>query len=295
MRPVLTMLCVIAVITVVMASTVYPRWQTMREVEKILCDGELDWVYSIHPQFGSRFWAETPPRNDPSGETLSVQIHLDEMVLALTTRNTSVPVYEATPLAQWSPGLHALEWNTAVTIEDMALIQPCKDSDFGDQSSPLIDRLLDWFPGSESCKDVEDLCGHLQTPMLRLLCPRTCGCDSPRSGLLRHMGCPISCQRDTAYIAALGSTDCVDPPPEDLVSDPGWMRYWHSWQHIFSDLLDMSGEVVMSCQAAAPISFMFCDPNGRWYASIAAFCPVTCGCNSSSVFIGRFCPRSCEL
>jgi len=62
--------------------------------------------------------------------------------------------------------------------------------------------------------------------MTRMICPRTCGCDDPKSDLFIVAGCPAFCsvRLHAPYKAALTASMCKDTP----ISEQNSSR-WKSW------------------------------------------------------------------
>merc|ERR1712008_251788 len=69
----------------------------------------------------------------------------------------------------------------------------------------------------KKCEFFRDACNLQQNTLMRWMCPRTCGCNDPLSGLsYKHAktGCPMEmCEALPAFKPALGAIECVDPSP----------------------------------------------------------------------------------
>merc|ERR1712113_610040 len=109
----------------------------------------------------------------------------------------------------------------------------CRDSAFGQDSHSVywtesLRHALRQSDSShlaataETCQDCKAQCGNPYMAALRLLCPVTCGCDSPRSGLNNRVGCPRECMSTRRYEKVLTTIDCTDPLPGELVEDANW-------------------------------------------------------------------------
>lgn len=153
------------------------------------------------------------------------------------------------------------------------------------------------------CTDYAGLCGALG--LLRSICPITCGCTDPRSGLLfskPKRGCPSSCQARRAQ--ALLNESCVDL---NVSGSPAWTQYWESYRMMMHLQLPQRAsqydrfidrKIARGCRDTARdpvLGHDFCNENWALFQSVGiggirAFCPAQCcsGRNPSPQ-----CPRAC--
>mmetsp|Transcript_56492 Transcript_56492/g.175258 ORF Transcript_56492/g.175258 Transcript_56492/m.175258 type:complete len:335 (+) Transcript_56492:25-1029(+) len=152
-----------------------------------------------------------------------------------------------------------------------------------------------------SCGDATQYC--LQSELVRAYCPHTCGCDSPLTGFLLtdehdRRGCPARCE--AARKRALGELACADQSSDRLAASQGWaslfayLRRRAETDKIFN-LLAGAALAVMErggCGAVANqraiVLMKACT------SSLAAFCPVACGCSSKRHVLPTYpCPTAC--
>lgn len=162
----------------------------------------------------------------------------------------------------------------------------------------------------ENCSQFTmDDCAKADLPLLRLLCPVTCGCSNPMSGLYRDgkkSGCPVEkCQSaGTAYAQKLSIATrplCADMSKAELDSTPGWKRFWDelrifrpqaAWKSVTDKFL------AQGCSALANITAgqkaTLCN-KGEVSGAMTPFCPASCQCNSTTMCSKTYsgCPASC--
>mmetsp|Transcript_96534 Transcript_96534/g.300625 ORF Transcript_96534/g.300625 Transcript_96534/m.300625 type:complete len:687 (-) Transcript_96534:47-2107(-) len=145
--------------------------------------------------------------------------------------------------------------------------------------------------------------------LLRLLCPVTCGCDGPTSGLLASKpskGCPAKCADARRQLISKG-------PCNDMSANVtlGWTRYWMAFRNIallwnpvsaskqaeYADFVDR--KIDQGCANMERDLFMdihYCDSRAKvfkvdGFSTIMSFCPLTC----CSLFSDVECPHACRL
>eukprot|EP00927_Polykrikos_kofoidii_P056409 TRINITY_DN5052_c0_g1_i3.p1 TRINITY_DN5052_c0_g1~~TRINITY_DN5052_c0_g1_i3.p1 ORF type:complete len:731 (+),score=69.93 TRINITY_DN5052_c0_g1_i3:256-2193(+) len=172
------------------------------------------------------------------------------------------------------------------------------------------------LPNIFYCKDYARFCDDRKNPLLRYVCPRTCGCHSLTSGLLyagsdRSDGCPLTCL-DNAW-ADITSIPCVDlsvtsKSPESIAVSTAWKRHWNSYANFqsvyFPNLVEMyaawtATQISLGCNASMmdPLANVsLCDPDGPSASvlrPIFGFCPKSCCSSFSSTAKRAFCPAAC--
>lgn len=80
--------------------------------------------------------------------------------------------------------------------------------------------------GNFECSNFKELCNTDNSSgiIMRKWCPHTCGCNSPKSGLILSrddMGCPNSCHNHDLYHVQLEDVPCDD----QFVNSTGFQRY----------------------------------------------------------------------
>merc|ERR1712226_362879 len=103
--------------------------------------------------------------------------------------------------------------------------------DFLDVHPPFALKHLQDITGIKDgahCSDFAEFCPNVKIEFrfLRFLCPSTCGCNSPRAGLIRDDyddGCHRDfCHASLRYKSELAEIPCEDPSPAELLSMAGW-------------------------------------------------------------------------
>jgi len=139
---------------------------------------------------------------------------------------------------------------------------------------------------------------------LRSICPITCGCGDPLSGIYALSGCPSQCSamRHAAAVAVAKARACADLTPTQLTAISGWQLFFRDLQqsHVASDTLDTSladrartsGCGVLhddsNGRGGSELSHLLCaevhESSGKAArGSVQAFCPMACqmDCNAS--------------
>merc|ERR1712083_476930 len=82
-------------------------------------------------------------------------------------------------------------------------------------------------PDGTTCADLQMFCGHVESRLLRLLCPVTCGCGLHGGGpngvtflRLAETGCPEGCRKQ-----AIAEAICAD----NQMPYSTWSSFWDSW------------------------------------------------------------------
>lgn len=159
-----------------------------------------------------------------------------------------------------------------------------------------------------ACADFADLCQGESFVVLRFVCPVTCGCNSPRSGLLFSgpaAGCPHEwCRATPEYQEALNDGGgCIDMTTDAMRSSVEWQSLLDQMHKNLEGGLDSDSQAVLrahlervnatGCAALSPAS-TFCDPTPHRRASLHAFCPASCGCAElDDALRDGLCPRDC--
>eukprot|EP00927_Polykrikos_kofoidii_P003833 TRINITY_DN1153_c0_g1_i8.p1 TRINITY_DN1153_c0_g1~~TRINITY_DN1153_c0_g1_i8.p1 ORF type:complete len:810 (-),score=82.86 TRINITY_DN1153_c0_g1_i8:36-2465(-) len=198
------------------------------------------------------------------------------------------------------------DWSTATVEKASRYYNPfCQDQLNYDAWSWFWARQIQQTYNSSgtSCMDIKWACS-LDTTLgqtTRMMCPHSCRCRDRRFVLSKpEFGCPSSCAaRQKAWLPTvqIGNRPCRDIPS---ATNSLWAEYLDSiskvsgkWklQPIWQEITD----VIMACGLCSSRSTLLeygvdpCSDGDDWpFTSIAAICPVTCGCPSS-----RVCPISC--
>eukprot|EP00927_Polykrikos_kofoidii_P037885 TRINITY_DN3208_c0_g2_i1.p1 TRINITY_DN3208_c0_g2~~TRINITY_DN3208_c0_g2_i1.p1 ORF type:complete len:697 (+),score=80.83 TRINITY_DN3208_c0_g2_i1:82-2172(+) len=158
------------------------------------------------------------------------------------------------------------------------------------------------FPGEFSCGDYRDFCDDSGYPLLRAVCPETCGCSESTSGMPLS-GCDPRCKSRVREQVATAA--CVDLPvtstaPRDAAVSSAWKRYWNGVAVNAENLMASDG-AVFEQHAASDCNFSsatYCSehfdlPRKLDLRSIAAFCPHTCCEGLDPLSRPEECPLAC--
>merc|ERR1712025_302433 len=113
--------------------------------------------------------------------------------------------------------------------------------------------------------------------ILRSMCPVTCGCHLPTSGLVVRSGCPNSCSVQATYIQAMSQTptpQCQDTTLDLLQG----LSYWNDIVTGFNDLLPEYSLAQKGCSLVMEFPEIFCT-DGKSFLSLALLCPESCRCH----------------
>jgi len=167
------------------------------------------------------------------------------------------------------------------------------------------------------CSIAEQFCfsSSLAGVRARQMCPKTCGCDTPQSGLPILSGCPIRCEDTRAYRKELAETPCEDLSKEDpkfndfldswVYMAQSWPEDWRKTSALLAGFYRKWGCDYLS-QIAPPANY-----TGPWIPAnladdsnpcieaafpvpvkpLSFFCPRTCGCHAGDEHCPDTCPR----
>jgi hypothetical protein len=164
-----------------------------------------------------------------------------------------------------------------------------------------------------TCADMQHHCAEPEQALLRLLCPITCGCADPRSGLFYRVeseGCPTDlCLLTPTYHAIADSLECRDMTLAELNAYQHWSDFfthglnfnWLSKRSQVQEAFDVMRQhgcdgIPMARQSS--MHFDFCSGSEAsasrpGIGSLRAFCPVTCRCHLLPMWVRHDCPNSC--
>eukprot|EP00927_Polykrikos_kofoidii_P005463 TRINITY_DN12164_c0_g2_i1.p1 TRINITY_DN12164_c0_g2~~TRINITY_DN12164_c0_g2_i1.p1 ORF type:complete len:710 (+),score=123.00 TRINITY_DN12164_c0_g2_i1:128-2257(+) len=168
------------------------------------------------------------------------------------------------------------------------------------------------FAQEFNCSEYRSFCDKGYYGIIRFLCPLTCGCSLPTSGLLRsppsdYGGCASACEE--AVAAEIKNAACVDLQVtstlvENIPVKRGWERYWQSYNDSMrgdSYAAFVAAKISNGCNDTAvdpDVGHGFCDSEEtflktRGMRSIMAFCPRTCCRERGAATKPADCPDSC--
>eukprot|EP00927_Polykrikos_kofoidii_P046477 TRINITY_DN4070_c0_g2_i2.p1 TRINITY_DN4070_c0_g2~~TRINITY_DN4070_c0_g2_i2.p1 ORF type:complete len:515 (-),score=43.27 TRINITY_DN4070_c0_g2_i2:42-1451(-) len=174
------------------------------------------------------------------------------------------------------------------------------------------------FPHVFDCSHYQPVCDNFRYPLMRVLCPVTCGCNDLTSGLLFSEisvfgGCPRSCREN--ILKQIDNVACLDLPVASTALQHGvlrlsWKRYWETFSSFFEAFSQANDQmkdfyaarIAIGCKNLSrdPVTNTdFCSAKAGILAtygltSIAAFCPDTCCRLSHATTLPDECPPACN-
>lgn len=152
---------------------------------------------------------------------------------------------------------------------------------------------------AETCADLAHKCTSFgDGSLVRLLCPRTCKCGTPRAGLYADgptFGCVRQKCRSSDHVElALASIACQDESVDVLKTDTSWIAFWNQYEQFWGNRIPFYSQ--MKTQALTHgckfdnIKHV-CDETAA-LGSIRTYCPITCGCSKT---MHSDCPTTCAI
>jgi hypothetical protein len=207
--------------------------QQMNDIEESMCGGNISVTYSIVPGVGLPAFTDSTPFGD--GESLlasHIALTIHEGVSKLDSQ------IDGHPLSSWEELMSVVQYGIEkIGLGDYA----CMDR-FG-SAGEFLDgtaRLL-FNASATTCADLAPFCeGGTSGALIRFLCPTTCGCVLPTSGLISRtedMGCPVAfCKANVQYFSFIHEETCEDLNSTTLThrqnsATLGWNRYFDNVLH----------------------------------------------------------------
>jgi hypothetical protein len=300
----------IACTLVILWALVYNEYFEMKKIRSIMCSGNRDFVVGLNFQANQLFSASSTPWVSGSSTEIPYRQRAVKELINLEDRSDAI-------LSAYVPDFHIFEQLTVhTTFERAGFLRFCIDNPTFSHFREQI-RAVTGVSTGISCVDFQRNCTNQAMRELRILCPETCGCANPRSGLLYEgpaEGCPRAiCRSSQKYMSALATLECRDLTPFELRLMPAWRSFFNQWIEWGSTLLpgqDASwgpvGQAFIDHGCLALTGFItttdalglnntfslmtFCEDTDS-QSSIRPFCPVTCKCHER---FASNCPNSCR-
>lgn len=273
LRPVGFLFGCLLLMGIMRATTIEFTKAKMENMTEALCGGRQDFIVHVEPSSHRVTIVDTTPWSESAAHKLEP---LEEMVDDLI-RN---PVRN---IAEWWD--QGADIDKAVSYANLPIDQysalfDCKDGPIDAISNQIFKTISEEHIPSSNCADLKDLCWRPYFDVVRLLCPQTCGCDSPFAGWARH-GCPHSCKLTEKYRSESSTLPCRDLSQGELRQN----RYWSNMQRV-------SGLYGFTIEHCHNVTKQLCTPASmNLYPSFINFCPQSCGCEGG----GDGCPFSCYI
>lgn len=291
-------------ICILLHTSILPLRQQALDVVDSMCKRPLDFVYA-YDRLG--FLGGT--RTDDPDEWVNKYHNGASMVQAAMQTMMDGKEFSNSFFRTFSDAHQLEQWSSARVRDTVAALAAimrtrCTDYPFGSAGSlPVMSDVLRLELRDASvatCDDVRAYCGDEEQLLARTVCPSTCGCDRPRSGLLwagMDGGCPTTlCGDMQAYSQALEQLPCEDESQANMRQSSAWAWLWKQWfarksmdePGITHDLVLAEGCPVLERLHGRQRAEL-CRGTTTM-ASVSHFCPRACGC--ASKYFSR-CPIAC--
>ena len=213
----------------------------------------------------------------------------------------------ADAIVTWNPGCEdSLDLQSELDLQIRGAVGDAVSRDACGGSCPPSKPFCDAASGSckaPSCSDVARYCHDNDDIGLRarLFCPRTCGCDDPRSSLVLanpNQGCGRNCARSGLYMERLQKLPCEDALYNDTAYNAfldNWEAVGWTWPQDFAArAVKLSIELRWGCWVLPWLELgaaNLCVEGGAYWPirPLSYFCPETCGCRAGD----PHCPLTC--
>jgi len=250
---------------------VLPFYEKVAMVDKILCHGDKDFIYSVHP---STMVVEATRSQAMTGDLNLSETQLSVLTLARPNISTWKPEYAQYVFAsdahvltfpspeQFRNGAfndHAFS-RIVATVQDDVLRSSrglvCEDWDKVEETVGMhvaSRKIKEATHGAHnSCATLDLLwCSDMNAHAVRALCPLTCGCSNihdPAAGFFASpaWGCPMKCysriKASIGFWDSLGSpTPCEDVPAAEFSTRSSLKNYVRGFYSYFLNLMESGG------------------------------------------------------
>jgi len=318
-RPICSILVVVASMFAVNALLVAPFFSRMEKAVDTLCDKHTDFVFAYDKASGLVFSSPTSPWPGPEVVTTRSKAYSYRSLLARSGLDDGEEYDNVGRLSMEVP-LNLLTRISSLSTQESADISGCEDT-MAHQGGGLMQEMAESFStyvrlaiGEEdtSCAQLQRYCGQ-QMPSdlqakgvmptefyrvktaVRSMCSVSCGCTDPFSGIYVSDGCPAQCAviRGERQRTHFQIQPCADRNANELQRDEAWKGFWQDFYAASGLLMGINESVIESTSTrgcAILVDFprlkaRTCfDDSTASRSSIQAFCPVTCGvsCNTSA-------------
>lgn len=308
---------------------VAPNIRDMVDLKRVMCDGNLDFVVQHRDDLNMIMSRSTPNSTEFDsflGAAVKELIDSQSASLEVWAHNLRYP--EKTPQLStyYGPDKATFDAFLKYNLDDYTDMfnAACRDWNWDMYSGAGA-----WFASVRDtnnafqsalantpfqCSDFRKHCSEAKNQVLRLICPVTCGCPDPRSGLYLASawgGCPESCA--AKHADALKAAQCVDTDIGKPDLKAAWNRYWQGWKDFehrvsrswwgaqedaFFERVTTNGcaEILTLPNSSYTASgWDACDQTPSMYklgkSPVLGLCPATC-CPEGNEF--ETCPTMCK-
>jgi len=307
-----------------------PQMDDFVSINETLCGGRQNLVYALDPNYLLYASPSNPLDKNVAEITSSTQALMREMInTPMNLSNTMTLWFMNSPVDNVAK---VASWDMLQAAEGLQEYHGAKCDDLL-YSMPGTVRFLNEVKHShgDQCS-VDFKCRSLSLeccsePFFKMVCPETCGCDSPKGTTLLTWagdGCPPGCMEGQVWNTAVSHLPCKDPPQEEF-STTLWSNWGKDFERKVMEVYTLTSgnasEALVMCGGNCTAFFMQqgCniihtwralsyrydnitrDPcKGEWSGNhfrsrpMSMVCPETCQCHTGSPPIGVVCPGTCS-
>lgn len=187
----------------------------------------------------------------------------------------------------------------------------CEDQDRDFWEGDWLWSTASALTGATDCASAEPFCSHGSLPLIRMLCPETCGCTWAASGQYLSNGCRSLCKSEPGFFQDMACKDFEVNETRKASWDQFWSIFYSSnkgiWEEDHELMVFAKNGSNGSCSTIRSASWMineFCFHFHNAFVArrpLTALCPETCGCledpRPESPIVtsqGLWCPASCQ-
>jgi len=295
---------------------VIPFFERMEGAVDILCGHDTDFVFAYDKSSSLVISAPTTSWQGSSAFETGVQRYPYLSLLARSGLNASVDD-EVPGQLFLDVSLEVLVNIGAMNTQESSNLNECIDILGTPQTAGLLQDKKDAFLNlfqlnfgveASSCSQLKEYC-RAKVPddlvekgveligynsimtAVRSMCPVSCGCDDPVSGIFILDGCTSECTVPRrAESAALAQRHCTDYEVSELARIPEWEDFFEEFHTAMGVLIGINADIARiavadGCavlNANTKLKSMLCsefqkDPSLPMMGSVRNFCPETCG------------------
>lgn len=262
--------------------------------------GNTDFVVSLNPTYGFAVAGRTNPFYEAvQGQNLSLLRMTANQFIDLDLKGRDTDSWFAWFLNTQGEFEHI---SSSAYVYATDYVPYCGDFFVLDQHKQLFLTALSAkhnLPG-KICEDFKQFCGDLDAVTLRWVCPATCGCSDPFSGLLNLKGCKPSCLQRRRNVSD-SVLPCRDQR-QDCFTTAAMRRYAANFNKHFKPMTVPEGlNNGSGCSAIASLDASNYEGNLLCLdeslsstvsvGSLLSFCPVSCFKFSYRNYSGQ-CPQN---
>ncbi|CAE7818725.1 ARPC1B [Symbiodinium sp. CCMP2592] len=326
---VLKLFIVTLVLVLFIGCNVIHNAKEAQQAKDVLCGGNQDFVHGVHPELGLVAVADTKPFKPHAGFEIPGMRKVLDDVVSKYDLDTFVRVGgswgrvqeddESPIILHSEDGVNQLSDWVKLPLNSASMPVACRDQEIGGIVYYPGTEIPAWGPagstfaaftswawqsltamtGATNCTQARTFCDDMAMPLVRVLCPDTCGCNVADSGITFDYGCLEQCRGTVgAFRESLEQAPCRDFTGE-AQRQQAWQRFWTLyWSGGSGDTLR---DYLQGNCSVVPVP-KFCNfypwtHHGQRDVELrplTVLCPETCGCaDSSDSDSVTWCPKSC--